>query len=88
MSKYKSVMLTRKGSPEVLQVVESDLRDPAPGEARIKLQATGVGRTDVVMRTGYYPYAPRIPFRLASLTSETTACLTIPTWSVETLHAP
>src|SRR5512143_2592119 len=60
--KYKSVMLTRKGPPEVLQVVENDLRKPAPGEARIKIQATGIGRTDVVMRYGYYPYAPKIPF--------------------------
>lgn len=62
MTKYKSVMITRQGSPEVLQVVENDLRDPGPGEARIKIQATGVGRTDVVMRYGYYPYAPKIPF--------------------------
>ncbi len=62
MKKYRSVVLTRKGPPEVLQVVENDLRDPGPGEARVKIQATGVGRTDVVMRYGYYPYAPKIPF--------------------------
>jgi NADPH:quinone reductase-like Zn-dependent oxidoreductase len=62
MKTYRSVLLTRKGPPEVLQVVESELRDPAPGEARIKIQATGVGRTDVVMRRGYYIYAPKIPF--------------------------
>ncbi|CAG0935790.1 Quinone oxidoreductase 1 [Thermoflexales bacterium] len=62
MQKYRSVRLTRKGPPEVLQVVESDLREPEPGEARIKIQATGVGRTDVIMRRGYYPYAPKIPF--------------------------
>ncbi len=62
MLKYKSVMLTRNGPPEVLRVVESDLREPATGEARIRIQASGVGRTDVVMRYGYYPYAPKIPF--------------------------
>ena len=62
MKKYSSVVLTRKGPPEVLQVVENELRDPEPGEARIKIQATGVGRADVVMRYGYYPYAPKIPF--------------------------
>jgi len=60
--KYRSVIITRKGSPEVLKVVENDLRAPLAGEARIRILATGVGRTDVIMRRGYYPYAPRIPF--------------------------
>ena len=60
--KYKSVIITRKGSPDVLKVIENDLRESAPNEARIKILATGVGRTDVIMRYGYYPYAPKIPF--------------------------
>ena len=60
--KYRSVVITRKGPPDVLKVVENDLRAPRAGEARIRVLATGVGRTDVVMRRGFYPYAPRIPF--------------------------
>jgi NADPH:quinone reductase-like Zn-dependent oxidoreductase len=60
--KYKSVIITRKGSPDVLKVVENDLREPAAGETRIRILATGVGRTDVIMRRGFYPYAPKIPF--------------------------
>jgi NADPH:quinone reductase-like Zn-dependent oxidoreductase len=60
--KYRSVIITRKGSPDVLKIIENDLRAPRAGEARIRILATGVGRTDVVMRRGYYPYAPRIPF--------------------------
>jgi NADPH:quinone reductase-like Zn-dependent oxidoreductase len=60
--KYKSVIITRKGSPEVLKIIDNDLRAPRAGEARIKILATGVGRTDVVMRYGYYPFAPKIPF--------------------------
>ncbi|NJO85066.1 MAG: zinc-binding dehydrogenase [Blastochloris sp.] len=59
---YKSVMLTRKGGPEVLEMVETPLRAPNPGEARVRVLATGVGFTDVIMRIGYYPYAPKIPF--------------------------
>jgi len=59
---YHSVVITRKGPPEVLKVIENDLREPEPGEARIKILATGVGRTDIIMRRGYYPYAPKIPF--------------------------
>lgn len=60
--KYKSVVITKKGTPEVLKVIENDLRSPLAGEARIKIIATGVGRTDIVMRYGYYPFAPKIPF--------------------------
>ena len=60
--KYKSVVITKKGSPEVLKVVENEIREPRSGETRIKVLATGVGRTDVVMRYGFYPFAPRIPF--------------------------
>jgi NADPH:quinone reductase-like Zn-dependent oxidoreductase len=60
--KYRSVVITRRGSPEVLKVVENDLREPGSGEVRVRVLATGVGLTDVVMRYGYYPYAPKIPF--------------------------
>lgn len=59
---YKSVIITRKGSPQVLQVVENPLRSPGAGEIRLKTLYTGVGFTDVIMRYGYYPYAPKIPF--------------------------
>jgi len=60
--KYKSVVITKKGSPEVLKIIENELRQPKSGETRIKILATGVGRTDIVMRYGYYPFAPKIPF--------------------------
>ena len=60
--KYKSVIITKKGRPEVLQVVENELREPNAGEVRLKLICTGIGFTDVIMRYGYYPYAPKIPF--------------------------
>ena len=60
--KYKSVIVTRKGSPEVLKIVENDLRAPSVGEARIKVLATGVGRTDINYRYGISLFAPKIPF--------------------------
>lgn len=62
MATYRAVMLTRKGGPEVLETVELPLRDPAPGEARVRVRACGVGATDITMRRGYYPFAPKIPF--------------------------
>jgi len=60
--KYKSVVITKKGAPDVLQVIEMHLRRPQAGEVLIRVLATGVGRTDIVMRYGYYPFAPKIPF--------------------------
>jgi NADPH:quinone reductase-like Zn-dependent oxidoreductase len=50
--KYKSVAATRFGPPEVLQVVENDLRPPAAGEVRIRTLAASVCRPDVTARTG------------------------------------
>jgi len=60
--KYKSVIVTRKGSPEVLKVVENDLRAPLAGEARVKILATTVGRTDIGYRKGDLSFSPKIPF--------------------------
>ncbi len=59
---YKSVVITKKGGPEVLRVVENDLRAPSANEVRVKILYTGIGATDVIMREGYYPFAPKIPF--------------------------
>ena len=60
--KYKSVVVTKRGGPQVLQVVENDLREPVAGELRIKVLATAVGRTDVNYRYGYSPFSPKVPF--------------------------
>jgi NADPH2:quinone reductase len=59
---YRAVMLTGKGGPEVLREVDLPLAEPGPGEVRIAVSATGAGGTDILMRRGFYPYAPRKPF--------------------------
>jgi len=59
---YKSVVITKKGAPDVLKIVENPLRLPRFEEVRVKVLYTGVGFTDVIMRYGYYAYAPKIPF--------------------------
>jgi NADPH:quinone reductase-like Zn-dependent oxidoreductase len=59
---YRAVMLTRKGGPEVLQVVELPVEPPGPGQLRVRVRAAGVGVTDLLMLTGKYRYAPQIPF--------------------------
>jgi len=35
--KYKSVIVIKRGGPDVLKVIEDDLRPPSTGEARIKI---------------------------------------------------
>ncbi len=50
--KYKSLRVTRHGGPEVLEVVEHELRPPARGEVRIKVLAAAVSRPDVTVRRG------------------------------------
>jgi NADPH:quinone reductase-like Zn-dependent oxidoreductase len=59
---YKSVIVTRRGGPEVLQVIESDLRAPSPAEARVKILAAPVCLPDVEARSGRTPFPVKIPF--------------------------
>ncbi len=61
--KYRHVLLTRFGEPaDAFQMVEDDLPEPGEGQVRVKILAAGVGFTDVMMRRGVNPEAPRLPF--------------------------
>ena len=60
--KNARVVITRQGGPEVLQWVEEDLSDPAPGMVRVKTLAAGVAYADILMRRGLYPGTPKFPF--------------------------
>lgn len=60
--KFKSIVATRRGGPEVLQIIENELTEPAAGQVRIKVLATGVGGTDINYRYGRSPFAPKAPF--------------------------
>jgi NADPH2:quinone reductase len=59
---YRAVMLTKKGGPEVLQIVELPIESPGPEQLRVRVRAAGVGSTDLIMLAGKYQYAPKIPF--------------------------
>ena len=45
-----------------MQIVEDDLAAPGPGQARVKILAADVSFSDVNIRRGRYPGAPRPPF--------------------------
>ena len=55
-------MSTKKGGPEVLQVVELPIEPPGRGQLRVRVRAAGVGATDLIMLAGNYLYAPKMPF--------------------------
>jgi NADPH:quinone reductase len=58
---YRAMMITRPGGPEVLQPVQLPLAEPGPGELRVRVRACGVGATDLMMLTGTYAFAPKLP---------------------------
>ncbi|NOH01812.1 MAG: zinc-binding alcohol dehydrogenase family protein [Chloroflexi bacterium] len=63
--KYKSVVAVQRGGPEMLQVVENDLRSPKPGEVRIKVLAASVTLPEVEARYGARRSRPESPSRRA-----------------------
>ncbi len=50
--KYKRVIISRYGGPEVLQVIEDELPEPQPNEVRVKVLAAGVAWGDILKRKG------------------------------------
>ena len=57
--RYKRVVISRLGGPEVLEVREEELPEPGLGEVRVRILATGVSYADLLMREGVHPEAPR-----------------------------
>ena len=46
----RAVGIVEPGGPEVLRVVERDVRDPGPGEVRLAVRAAAVNPTDIGLR--------------------------------------
>ena len=59
---YRRVIIKDKGGPELLEVVEEDLPEPAPGEVRLKVMAAGVAFGDIMWQTGTVPGSPKPPY--------------------------
>ncbi|MCX7595182.1 MAG: medium chain dehydrogenase/reductase family protein [Fischerella sp.] len=59
---YKRILITLHGGPEVLQLFEDELPEPKVGEVRVRILASGVAFTDVLIREGLYLGIPKPPF--------------------------
>jgi NADPH:quinone reductase-like Zn-dependent oxidoreductase len=60
----KIVRFHRVGGPEVLILEELPAPQPGKGEVRIKVEAIGLNRAEVMFRSGQYLYQPEFPSTL------------------------
>ena len=51
----KAIRVNEHGGPEVLSYEDVEISEPGPGEARVRLAASGVNYIDTYQRTGLYP---------------------------------
>jgi NADPH:quinone reductase-like Zn-dependent oxidoreductase len=58
------VRFEQYGGPEVLKIFDEPLKEPGPGEVRLKVEAIGLNRAEVMLRTGKYVTVPEFPARI------------------------
>lgn len=58
------VRFAQFGGPEVLEIHDEPLKEPGEGEVRIKVEALGLNRAEVMFRTGKYVATPEFPSRI------------------------
>lgn len=51
----RQIQFRQIGGPEVLELVNTEIRDPGPGEVRVTNRAIGMNFIDIYFRTGLYP---------------------------------
>jgi NADPH2:quinone reductase len=57
----KAIQITKTGGPEALELVDLPRPEPGEGEVVIRAHAIGVGKPDVLFRTGVYRWIPKLP---------------------------
>ncbi len=60
----KVVRFHETGRPEVLKLEDVSLGEPGQGEVRLKVEAIGLNRAEVMFRKGRYLETPQLPSRL------------------------
>ena len=67
MSDMRAVVISEPGGPEVLVIKHVTIREPARGEVRVRVQAAGINRADLLQRCGLYPAPPGWPAQIPGL---------------------
>ena len=63
----RTVLFHELGGPEVMRLEEVEIGEPGPGEVRIRVDAIGLNRAEVLFRTGHYiEDVKRFPARLGT----------------------
>ncbi|MFD0634146.1 zinc-dependent alcohol dehydrogenase family protein [Catenulispora yoronensis] len=63
----RTVLFHELGGPEVMRLADLEVGDPGPGEVRIRVDAIGLNRAEVLFRSGFYIYPVRaFPARLGN----------------------
>jgi NADPH:quinone reductase-like Zn-dependent oxidoreductase len=57
----KAIRFYEPGRPEVQRVEDVQVPPPGPGELRIRVQAIGLNRSDLIFRSGHHPMTPPSP---------------------------
>jgi NADPH:quinone reductase-like Zn-dependent oxidoreductase len=57
----RQIWITGYGGPDRLQVREAPDPEPAEGQLRVRVRASGINFADILARRGLYPDAPRAP---------------------------
>ena len=58
----RRLVITKAGSPSVLDVVEMPMPEPQKGEVRVEVHFAGINFADTLMRLGLYQPRPQFPF--------------------------
>ncbi|MGD2044108.1 MAG: zinc-binding dehydrogenase [Acidimicrobiia bacterium] len=61
-SRYRRIVVEKRGGPEVMKVVEDHLPEPGESEVRVRTTAAGVSGMDLMVRAHSFPGFPKVPF--------------------------
>jgi NADPH:quinone reductase-like Zn-dependent oxidoreductase len=60
----RSVRIHQFGGPDVLSIEKVAVPPPAKDEVRLKIEAIGINRTEITLRSGRSPNSPRLPAQI------------------------
>jgi NADPH2:quinone reductase len=60
--RHTRIVVTHYGGADALEVLEEECPEPRAGEVRVRVLAAGVALPDLMMREGFHPETPPLPF--------------------------